>query len=42
MVLDRTIEYKASELDFSGAPPRAALAEGQVIQQNTKKNKLPY
>jgi hypothetical protein len=43
MVLDRTIEYQASELDFSNAPPRAALAEGQVIQQNsTRKSKLPY
>ncbi len=42
MVLDRTIEYQESELDFRNAPPRAALAEGQVVQQNTKKSKLPY
>ncbi len=43
MVLDRTIEYQASELDFSNAPPRAALAEGQVVQpQNARKSRLPY
>ena len=28
MVLDRTIEYKEKELDFSGAPPRPAVGEG--------------
>jgi type IV secretion system protein VirB10 len=43
MVLDRPVEYQTAELDFSGAPPRAALAEGQIVQQNNnKKSRLPY
>lgn len=28
MVLDRTLTYQESELDFSNAPPRAAISEG--------------
>jgi hypothetical protein len=28
MVLDRSLTYQDSELDFSNAPPRAAISEG--------------
>jgi len=36
MVLDRPVVYNASELDFSGAPQHAPLAEGQVQQQQKR------
>jgi type IV secretion system protein VirB10 len=40
MVLDRTLSFNESELDFSHVPPRAALADGgpQQPQQNNRRS----
>ncbi|MBV9502637.1 MAG: hypothetical protein JO138_24965 [Acidobacteriaceae bacterium] len=40
MVLDRPITFAPSDLDFSNAPPRAALSEGSNTQQQTQQRRL--
>lgn len=42
MVLDRPVVYNSAELDFSGAPPHAPLADGQVQQKQKRGGFSPF
>ncbi len=41
MVLDRTLTYRETDLDFSNAPPRAALSEGSSRSTQTQRGWTP-
>jgi hypothetical protein len=41
MVLDRSLSYQESELDFSNAPPRAAISEGSGTRNQQQRGWTP-
>ncbi len=42
MVLDRSISFRSADLNFSGAPPRARLSEGETPSQPRSHEAVPH